>query len=162
MATSKLPQPSCFLQAMACSSRTHLQHKLSDAKHCRTWTGDATAHHDRRSAVGLSQASTTSSRLPMRAMLSLNVFIQNDDGLLGPAVACCEVTRTSNQSTALQVSGRPSKNNRIASSVSTNALLHVWLTNHEAGATCCAVSTRAISRSLKLQRFSHVKGLTYI
>ena len=97
----------------------------------------------------------------MRAMLLLNVPIHHDDGLLGPALACCDVTITSNQTLELAASSRPSKNSSTASSVSANALLHVWLMNHVASPTCCAASPRATSRSVTLPRLHHVNGRTY-
>ena len=71
----------------------------------------------------------------MRAMLSLKMLIHHDDGLLGPALTCCDVTNTSNHTLALAASARPSKNSNTASRVSANELLHVWLMNHVAGAT---------------------------
>ena len=71
----------------------------------------------------------------MRAMLCLNVPIHHDDGFDGPALACCGVTRKSSHTNAVALSSRPSKNKSTAPSVSTNALLHVWLMNHVAGAT---------------------------
>ncbi len=98
----------------------------------------------------------------MRAMLLLNVVIHHVDGLLGPALACCDVTITSSHTLALAASSRPSKNNSTASSVSANALLHVWLMNHVASPTCCAVSPRDVSRCVRLSRLRHVYGRTYI
>ena len=83
----------------------------------------------------MSHASTTSSRLPMRAILLLNVPIHHEDGFDGPALACCGVTRKSSQRKADAASSRPSKNSSTAASVSANALLHVWLMNQEAGPT---------------------------
>ena len=71
----------------------------------------------------------------MRAMLLLNVPIHHDDGLLGPAIACCPSTSTSNHTFAVAASSRPSKNSSTAASVSANALPHVWLMNQEAGPT---------------------------
>ncbi len=98
----------------------------------------------------------------MRAMLSLKVLIHHDDGLLGPALPCCDVTITSNHTLAFAASLRPSKNSSTASSVSANALLHVWLINHVASPTCCAFSPRASSCSVTLPRLRHVNGRTYI
>ena len=98
----------------------------------------------------------------MRAMLSLKVLIHHDDGLLGPVLPCCDVTITSNHTLALAASARPSKNSSTASSVSANALLHVWLINHVASPTCCAVSPFAISCSVTPQRLRDVNGRTYI
>ena len=97
----------------------------------------------------------------MRAMLSLKVLIHHDDGLLGPALPCCDVTITSNHTLALAASARPSKNSSTASSVSANALLHTWLMNHVASPTCF-VSPFAISCSVTLPRLRHVNGRTYI
>ena len=97
----------------------------------------------------------------MRAMLLLNVPIHHDGGLLGPALECCDVTITSSHTLALPASSRPSKNSSTASSVSANALLHVWLMNHVASPTCCAASPRATSRSVTLPRLHHVNGRTY-
>ena len=97
----------------------------------------------------------------MRAMLLLNVPIHHDGGLLGPALKCCDVTITSSHTLALPASSRPSKNSSTASSVSANALLHVWLMNHVASPTCCAASPRATSRSVTLPRLHHVNGRTY-
>ncbi len=96
----------------------------------------------------------------MRAMLLLNVLIHHHDGLLGPALTCCDVTITSSHTLALAASSRPSKNSSKASSVSANALLHVWLMNHVASPTCCAASPRDISRSVTLLRLHHVNGRT--
>ena len=98
----------------------------------------------------------------MRAMLLLNVLIHHEDGLLGTTLKCCDVTITSNHTLVLAASARPWKNSSTASSVSANALLHTWLTNHVASPTCCAVSTRAISCSVTLPRLRHVNGRTYI
>jgi hypothetical protein len=98
----------------------------------------------------------------MRAMPSLNVLIHHVNGLLGPALACCDVTITSSHTLAPAASSRPSKNSSTASSVSANALLHVWLMNHVASPTCCAVSPRPISCCVTLPRSRHVYGRTYI
>jgi hypothetical protein len=43
----------------------------------------------------------------MRAMLFLNVAIQNDDGLLGPPFMFCGVEKTSIQSFEVSASSRP-------------------------------------------------------
>ncbi len=64
-----------------------------------------------------------------------------------PVHPCCDVTITSIQTLALAASSRPSKNSSTASSVSANALLHVWLMNQVASPTCCAVSPRSISHA---------------
>ena len=98
----------------------------------------------------------------MRAMLLLNVPIHHDDGFDGPALACCDVTITSNHILALAESLRPLKNSKIASSVSKNELFQVWLTNHVAWPTCCEVSSSSMSRSVTLPRLCEVNGLTYI
>jgi hypothetical protein len=94
-------------------------------------------------------------------MLLLNVLIHHDGGLLGPALKCCDVTSTSNHTLAVSASSHPSKNSGTASSVSANALLHVWLMNHVASPTCCAASPCANSRSITLPWLHHVNGRTY-
>jgi hypothetical protein len=71
----------------------------------------------------------------MRAILCLKVPIHHDDGFDGPALACCAVTMKSSHTNAAAPSSLPSKNNSTASSVSTNALPHVWLINHVASPT---------------------------
>jgi hypothetical protein len=68
-------------------------------------------------------------------MLLLNVVMYHCGVLHAPSLACCESTKTSNQSLASAASVRPSKNEKNESSVSGNALFHVWLTNHVAGPT---------------------------
>jgi len=138
MATANSPTPSAFLAAMACSSSTH---------------------QARLKAEGLFHTSTTSSKLPMRWMLLLNVDMYQLDGLLGPAIACCPSTITSNQTLALAASLRPSKNSEMASSVSTNGLPHVWLMNHVASPTCCLVSPCIMSSLATLPRLRAVRGL---
>ena len=98
----------------------------------------------------------------MRMMLFLNVDMNHCVDLLGPAQACCESTKMSNQSFAVPASSRPSKNFNIASSVSAKGLLHVWLTNQVAGPTFCAVALLAHSSSATLQRCRDVRGRKYI
>jgi len=72
----------------------------------------------------------------MRAMLLLNVVMYHCGVLHAPSLACCESTKTSNQSLAYsRALPAPRKTQTLQSSVSGNALLHVWLTNHVAGPT---------------------------
>ena len=71
----------------------------------------------------------------MRAMLLLNVFMYHSGVLLRPSTTCCESTNTSNHSTACAASARPSKKCKMASTVSGNGLLQVWLMNQFAGPT---------------------------
>jgi hypothetical protein len=94
----------------------------------------------------------------MRAMLFLNVVMYHCGGLLAPASACCESVNTSNHSKASAASARPSKKSKIACSVSTKGLFHVWLMNHVAGPTCCAVVACAASSCVTLQRRRDVRG----
>ena len=95
----------------------------------------------------------------MRAMLLLNVVMYQLDGLLGPAIACCPSTKMSNHTFALAASTRPSKNSKMASNVSTNVLLHVWLINHVASPTHSLVSACSMSSLAALPRLSDVRGL---
>jgi hypothetical protein len=55
-------------------------------------------------------------------------------------------------------SARPSKKAKHESSVSGNALFHVWLTDHVAGPTGCAAAAPAASASTTLQHRRHVLG----
>ena len=98
----------------------------------------------------------------MRAMLLLNVPIHHDDGFDGPALACCGVTTKSSHTNAVAASSRSSKNKSKARSVSANALPHVWLMNHVAGATWRRVRASAVSSCAKLQRLRAVLGRMYI
>ena len=98
----------------------------------------------------------------MRAMLLWNVPIHHDGGLLGPALKCCDVTITSSHTLALAASSRPSKNSSTASSVSANALLHVWLMNHVASPTWCRVFSCDKSSCAMLLRLRQLLGRMYI
>ena len=95
----------------------------------------------------------------MRPMQLLNVVMYQLDGLLGPAIACCPSTSTSNHTFAVAASSRPSKNSSTASSVSHKALPHVWLTNHVASPTKARVSACSRSSLATLQRLRDVRGL---
>ena len=95
----------------------------------------------------------------MRAMQLLNVVMYQLDGLLGPAIACCPSTNTSNHTFALAASCRPSKKSKMASSVSTNVLPHVWLMNHVASPTHSLLSACSMSSLATLPRLSDVRGL---
>ena len=122
----------------------------------------AAGYHARLSGVGLFHVSTTSSMRPICAMLLLNVLMYHCGVLLGPSAACCESTKTSNQSMASAASARPSKKIKIASSVCENGLLHTWLMNHVAGPTYLAVAASAASASITLQRSRDDLGRKYI
>ena len=117
----------------------------------------------RRKAVGLSHSSTTSSKLPMLAMLLLKEDMYHEGGLQGlAALTCCESTKTSIHSIASAASLRPSKKIKIASSVLAKDVLHVWLMNHVAAPTRCAVAACDDSSSMTLQRRRAVRGRRYI
>ncbi len=155
MATANSPPPSAFLLAIACNSSTHLP-KMDQFLKCNR---AICSYHARRNAVGLFQASTTRRSLPMRAMLCLKVLIQKLDGWLEPN---CGVTRTSIHSLALPASSRPWKNSNTASSVSANALDHVWLMNQFASPTQSFKPDCASSSPVTLPRFREVLGRTNI
>jgi len=95
----------------------------------------------------------------MRVIHSLKVVMYQLEGLLGPAIACCPSTSTSNHTLAVATSSRPSKNSKTASSVSANALLQVWLMNQVASPTLSIVSACAISSLARLPRLRDVRGL---
>jgi hypothetical protein len=111
----------------------------SPDKRTQTWTRPSETHQARRKAVGLFQLSTTSTNLPMRDMVLLvDAMYQLFELFLRtiPGKSCWDNTNMSIHNLA-DASSRFSKNNKIASSVSTNALglFQQCETNHVASPT---------------------------
>ena len=97
----------------------------------------------------------------MRAMLSLNVVMNHDDGG-ETALACCDVVVKSIHNLAVAKSSRPSKKSKMASRVSAMQLAQVWLTNHVACPTCFCVSRAAFSSLARPLQLRDVRGLMNI